>query len=42
MGSTWLHSHTVIKCDATVGSWRFGIVVASFVAWTKLLYIEPG
>ena len=22
-------------------SWRFGIVVASRVAWTKLLYVEP-
>jgi len=21
---------------------RFGVVVASFVAWTKLLYVEPG
>jgi len=22
--------------------WQFGVVVASFVAWTKLLYTEPG
>jgi len=23
-------------------SWRFGVAVASFVAWMKLLYVGPG
>jgi len=36
-----LTSQTSQQRPLTAG-WRFGAVVASFVAWTKLLNVEPG
>jgi len=35
------HAWSHCKSATDLTCWQFGVVVASFVAWTKLLYVEP-
>jgi len=34
--------YTEQQVNRSLPPWQFGVAVASFVAWTKLLYVEPG
>jgi len=40
--SYWGASNSKSDLRQSLWSWWFGVAVVSFVAWTKLLYIEPG